>query len=182
MNDRNPGDSDIRRLLLLHVDYSTWANQRLLAGCSALTPAELNRDLSTSHSSVLGTLRHIYYAERVWLKRLRTNIAPPLVEVGDQQLFQDRPPEPDLAALERSWPAVWTDLHDYCETSPQAELAVELRGSDWGMPRWQVLLHLVNHSTLHRGQAMGMLRQMGIAPPHTDLMNFYRELAAAGQP
>jgi len=25
-----------------------------------------------------------------------------------------------------------------------------------------------------------MLRQMGIAPPHTDLMNYYRELAAAG--
>jgi hypothetical protein len=25
---------------------------------------------------------------------------------------------------------------------------------------------------------MGMLRQMGIAPPHTDLMNYYRELPA----
>jgi uncharacterized damage-inducible protein DinB len=38
-------------------------------------------------------------------------------------------------------------------------------------------MHVVNHATLHRGQVMGMLRQMGIDPPHTDLMNFYRELA-----
>jgi uncharacterized damage-inducible protein DinB len=44
---------------------------------------------------------------------------------------------------------------------------------------WQIILHVVNHATLHRGQAMGILRQMGIAPPQTDLMNFYSELAAA---
>ena len=40
-------------------------------------------------------------------------------------------------------------------------------------------MHVVNHATLHRGQAMGMLRQMGIEPPHTDLLYYYRELAAA---
>jgi uncharacterized damage-inducible protein DinB len=46
-------------------------------------------------------------------------------------------------------------------------------------PAWQIVLHVVNHATLHRGQVVGMLRQMGIAPPHTDLMFFYWELAAA---
>ena len=47
-------------------------------------------------------------------------------------------------------------------------------------PVWQILLHVVNHATLHRGQAMSILRQMGIAPPHIDFMNFYQEPTATG--
>lgn len=46
-------------------------------------------------------------------------------------------------------------------------------------PVWQILLHVVNHATLHRGQAMSMLRQMGIAPPHIDFMNLYPEAVVA---
>ena len=51
-----------------------------------------------------------------------------------------------------------------------------LDGKTARTPAWQIVMHVVNHATLHRGQAMGMLRQMGMAPPHTDLMMFYREL------
>jgi uncharacterized damage-inducible protein DinB len=42
-------------------------------------------------------------------------------------------------------------------------------------PIWQIVLHLVNHATLHRGQVMAMLRQLGAVPPPTDLMVYYRE-------
>ena len=38
----------------------------------------------------------------------------------------------------------------------------------------KTVLHLVNHNTLHRGQVMGMIRQLGIAPPPTDLMMYFR--------
>jgi uncharacterized damage-inducible protein DinB len=41
----------------------------------------------------------------------------------------------------------------------------------------QIVLHLVNHGTLHRGQVMGMIRQLGIAPPGTDLMRYYMTAA-----
>jgi len=37
---------------------------------------------------------------------------------------------------------------------------------------------VVNHATLHRGQAMSLLRQLGVAPPPTDLMFYYREINA----
>ena len=42
----------------------------------------------------------------------------------------------------------------------------------------QVVLHVVNHATLHRGQVMGLFRQAGVKPPATDLIFYYRELAA----
>lgn len=41
---------------------------------------------------------------------------------------------------------------------------------------WQMLQHVVNHGTYHRGQIATMLRQMDAAPPRSmDLIDFYRE-------
>jgi uncharacterized damage-inducible protein DinB len=159
--------------LLSHVDYSAWANQVLLSACSTLTPEELNRDLKASHISILRTLRHIYYTERVWLKRLHADSLPPLIEIGDQQLFRDPSPEPDLQQLQQAWPAVSEGLHQYVESLSEADITGELRGIDCTILRWKLLLHMVNHSTLHRGQVTSMLRQLGKHPPNTDLFSYY---------
>ncbi len=40
-------------------------------------------------------------------------------------------------------------------------------------PRWELLRHMVNHATLHRGQIIGMLRQLGHQPPNLDIISFY---------
>ncbi len=157
--------------LLYHLDYSSWANQTLLDACSGLSQEELERDLGASHSSVLRTWRHIYYSERVWLKRLLANEMPPLVEIGDQSLFDDPPPEPSLRQLQTDWPAVSEKMKQYFENLPDLELSEDLRGSDCAIPRWRLLLHMVNHSTLHRGQVTGMLRQLGKKPPNTDVFS-----------
>ncbi len=153
--------------------YSAWADQRLLTACSSLSTEELDRDFGVSHASTLRTLRHIYYSERVWLRRLRADSLPPLIEIGDQRLFCDPPPEPDLHALQAHWPPVWQGLQQCLETLPDPELAGELRGIDCSIPRWKLILHVVNHSTLHRGQVMSLLRQLGKQPPSTDLFEFH---------
>jgi uncharacterized damage-inducible protein DinB len=49
-------------------------------------------------------------------------------------------------------------------------------GAESTMPYWQVVLHVVNHGSYHRGQFATMLRQAGIAPPATDLLIYYRSL------
>ena len=154
--------------LLTHLDYSTWADQHLIEACSGLSEEELVRDFASSHGGVIGTLRHIYYAERVWLNRLR----------GEQQRFQDPPPEPGLPELNQRWPEIWQGLRDWLERLPDAELEAELHsrrlnGEEFHLERWKVLLHVVNHSTLHRGQVVGMLRQLGKQPPATDLIFYY---------
>jgi uncharacterized damage-inducible protein DinB len=44
---------------------------------------------------------------------------------------------------------------------------------------WQIVTHVVNHATLHRGQIVAMLRQLGAKPPATDILWYYRELKTA---
>jgi len=49
-------------------------------------------------------------------------------------------------------------------------------GSPGETPASQLVLHVVNHATLHRGQVVGMLRQLGVKPPNTDFFFYLREL------
>jgi uncharacterized damage-inducible protein DinB len=55
----------------------------------------------------------------------------------------------------------------------------DLKGRTWKQPVWQLVLHLVNHGTHHRGQVSGFIRAMGATPPPLDLVFYYRELIGA---
>jgi uncharacterized damage-inducible protein DinB len=52
-------------------------------------------------------------------------------------------------------------------------------GTTFSQPLWQMLQHLANHGSYHRGQVATMLRQLGAKPVGTDMIGFYRERTAA---
>jgi uncharacterized damage-inducible protein DinB len=157
-----------KTVLTLHLEYTAWATGLLLEAAPRLTGDELNRNLQGSHGSVLDTLRHIFYGDRVWLARLE----------GRPQKFADEGPGPSLDALKQEWPPLLVRFRDFVGALPDTEIASDLhytnlKGEAWSVARWKVVLHVVNHGTLHRGQVMGMFRQLGHPPPATDLIYFY---------
>ncbi|HZP04209.1 MAG TPA: DinB family protein [Terracidiphilus sp.] len=162
-----------RQTLSYLVDYMIWADQELLSACSKLSPEELNRDLGDSHAGILGTLRHMFIAEYDWLARLRESLTTPLVEVRRDLLFPDSHPGPDLPQLLELWPRVWEGFRHFMATLPELDLDEEFAAMGEHIQRWKLLLHVVNHATLHRGQAVGMLRQLGHQPPSTDLFTYH---------
>jgi uncharacterized damage-inducible protein DinB len=76
------------------LDYSQWASDRLVAAASTLSPEELTRDFGTADHSVLGTLVHIYAADRVWFGRIRDN--PPAHFIAPEDM--------SLEVLQGDWP------------------------------------------------------------------------------
>ena len=49
-------------------------------------------------------------------------------------------------------------------------------GATGRSPLWQMVHHLINHGTYHRGQVTTLLRQIGAKPPETtDMIGFYRQ-------
>jgi uncharacterized damage-inducible protein DinB len=156
----------------LHLRYSAWASRKLVEAVRDVSNTDLEKPVGISHNSLLGTLAHILWADWLWFTRV--------VEAMEK-------PGQSREALEMVWPGLqdkwiaWAERASDDEVNRVVEYVSILDGQKARTPAWQIVLHVVNHATLHRGQAMGMLRQMGIAPPHTDLMNFYRELAAAGR-
>jgi uncharacterized damage-inducible protein DinB len=162
--------SHLRELLLAHTGYSAWATRQVLEACSSLTEEELGRDLGFSHSSLLQTFRHSHDAERVWLDRL--------VAVGRGSLPLGPAPEHSFESLVQAWPGLWEGYRRWLEGASEDDLTFELYtalpdGAVFCVPRWQIVLHAINHSTFHRGQIMTMLRGFGVQRPNTDLTAYY---------
>ena len=155
----------------LHLRYSAWASRKLVAAVRAVPDADFEKPAGVSHSSLQGTLAHILFADWIWF----TRVVEPMEKPGQTR-----------EALETVWPELqdrwvaWADRASQAEIDRLVKYQSMLDGQTASTPAWQIVLHVVNHATLHRGQAVALLRQMGMAPPHTDLMYFYRELAAAG--
>lgn len=156
-----------------HIAYSAWANRRLMDAAATLSPDELTRDFGTADKSVLGTLFHLFGAERVWLERFEGIAQTGPIAVPDQQ----------LSTLETEWPVLADRWRAYADRLKDTDLDRlldyrDLRGNAWRQPLWQLALHVVNHSTHHRGQVAGFLRALGRTPPPLDLVRYYRDLNA----
>jgi uncharacterized damage-inducible protein DinB len=156
-------------VLRAQLAYTAWASQRLVDAAALLAPEELNRDFQTADHSVLGTLVHVFAADRLWLARLK----------GEAQRFATDA-DPSLQALQTEWPTLmkrW-DAWAASLSDEQAGARVaytDMKGRHWEQPLWQLVLHVVNHGTHHRGQASGFLRALGHTPPVLDLAAYYRE-------
>jgi len=155
-----------------HVNYHAWASSRLIDAASELNPQELTRDFATADHNVLGTLVHVYAADRIWLGRIEGN-PPARFLVPEQDMH--------LAVLKSDWPALlerwkqWGAL--LTEDSIHRDISYKsTKGDAFVTPTWQIVLHVVNHGTHHRGQVSGFLRAMGRIPPSLELTAFYREV------
>lgn len=160
---------NVRIVQELH-EYNVWANQRVLDACKQLNAEQFTRDLGASFPSVRDTLQHVMLAEWVWTERWQGR-SP-----------SGYPPESfaDLSALRARWQAIASDLMARIRalTSEELERTLEyrnLKGNAFSSPLREVLLHLANHGTYHRGQIAIMLRRLGATPVGTDLIGFYRE-------
>ena len=155
-----------RQLLLTELNYTIWANKILLEACSALSSEELSRPLVASHTSIIRTLRHIYDGERACLHNLLTGAIPDIADMEAAGAADQSRPDLTLDSLRQSWPDVWATARQWIAQLSDEDLTVELSsrerdGTVIAVPRWEVILHMVNHSTLHRGQIVNLFRALG---------------------
>ena len=119
-----------------------------------------------SHKILLGTLEHIFLADRIWFSR---TVDPRVLQSEETSVTVVASNSKALGGVGRGVePPGIMRMVDY----------KDLKGNPHRTPVWQIALHVVNHATLHRGQAMSLLRQLGVAPPPTDLIFYYREIKA----
>ncbi len=163
--------SDIRHLF----DYTEWANGLAMNAAAELSEENLRRDFGISHGSIFGTLRHMAGAEWIWLERWRGH-SPPKTEAWS--LWTDEGC-PALTKLSERWREIvgrrTRFISELDESRLSAELPFKLLSGDPNSMRLvDQLQHVANHATLHRGQVVGMIRQLGIEPPSTDLLFYLR--------
>lgn len=149
-------------------DYNRWANGRTLESVSGLTLEEFAQHLGGSFPSVRETLAHIYGAEWIWLQRWLG--ASPTALPGAHQFFT-------VEELRQKWDGVEEERRAFLRAIDDSRLSetvhyANLKGDRKSNALGDLFVHLVNHSTYHRGQVATMLRQLGKKPNSTDYTAF----------
>lgn len=157
------------------IDYHYWARDRLLVPVEGLTPAQYSQDLGNSFKSIRDTMTHLYAAEWAWYERWHGRTVTALIS-SDQFA--------DLAALKAAWSAHEQKMRAYinglCDADVDRVLEYKLlSGAPGATPIGQMVQHVVNHASYHRGQVTTMLRQLGVQPAKgMDMIGYFREKAA----
>ena len=162
----------MKEILQQLAAYNLWANGLLLEAIKKIPPEMHEKEVASSFSSLLKTIVHMWNAESVWWQRMK--LKEQVVEPKDN--FKGNLPEAvdEMMQQCRQW-------KDWVVNSKEHHLdhVFEYRnfsGVQFKQPIFQVLIHLFNHETYHRGQLVTMLRQLGIEKiPQTDFIVWSRK-------
>ena len=160
----------MKQIFEQYAAYNVWANQRLIDTILPLPDEMIKQKVPSSFSSLYLTLLHLMQTDSTWWQRLKLvetvqpagdvnssiqEIATGIINQGMQWKEWIKKSTP--AALE----------HEFIYRNSKRE--------QFKQPVYQMLLHLFNHSTYHRGQLVTILRQLGVdAIPATDFIVFSR--------
>jgi uncharacterized damage-inducible protein DinB len=153
------------------IDYTIWANHRVMRACATIPTDDFKRELGASYGGIRGTLAHMMWTEWIWLERWKgiSPSGPP-----DESEFAD------VVALRDRWKVIEDHRRAWLDALPPGGEADVIRykntaGVAFRAPLWQLVQHVANHSTYHRGQVTSLLRQVGGRTVTTDLVVYDRE-------
>ena len=152
--------------------YKAWADRRLYDSLSELPERELTAPRQIVFGSILRTLNHVHAMDLVWQAHLE----------GRRHRFSTRNPEacPTFSELRATQQRLDDWYVDYAgglspEASGERVDFTFIGGGPSAMSRGDILLHVVNHTTYHRGHIGDMIYQIPAEPPTTDLSVFLCE-------
>jgi uncharacterized damage-inducible protein DinB len=159
------------RYLTQLLDYHYWAQDRVFNAAGALSPEQFTREMGNSFQSVRDTLVHIHFAECVWYARWQQESLP----MPSAEMFSDVGSIRQASKAHENRMRVLLERLGQDGVNQFLEYRSRIDARAHKTPFWQMFLHVINHSTYHRGQITTMLRQLGAEPVGTDLMRFYWE-------
>jgi len=162
---------DVARLL----DYTVWANHRALRAAATLSLDDFKREMGSSHGGVRGTLVHTMGAEWIWLERWK-GVSP--TRGLDEGEF------PDVMAVRERWTLIEEHRASWLASLRETALAETvayrmLDGRTSAEPLWQLVQHVANHSTYHRGQVVTLMRILGAKATASDMVLWDRQKGKA---
>jgi uncharacterized damage-inducible protein DinB len=161
----------MKELLKQYAAYNIWASQKIIDVILAMPEEKQLTEIPSSFNSLCNTVLHMWDAESIWWQRLKLQVN--IIRPGKDFKGTMQDATSGLIQQSRQWEE-WI--------SNASELAIEhvfqyqtLDGTQYKQPTWQMLHHVFNHGTYHRGQLINMLRQLGLEKlPATDFIIWAR--------
>ena len=156
--------------------YNAWANRVFYDAVEALPEGEAVKPRQTLFKNIVHTLNHNYVIDSIF----RAHIEGRDHGHGARNT-QDHPPLAELRAAQAAfdaWFITWGDTLGAAALEEEISFTF-VGGGDGRMSRGDIVLHLVNHTSYHRGFAADMFFQVPARPPTTDITVFLRDVPQA---
>ena len=157
--------------------YNAWANRLIFDAVAALPPGEAERPRRSLFKNMVHMLNHNYVIDRIFQAHLEGR-----AHGYTARNTPDHPPLAELWQQQRAIDAWYIATYD---AMPIAQFDETIRftfvgGGEGAMTRGEILQHIVNHTSYHRGFVAEMIYGLGLRAPTTDLPVFLRDVARAG--
>jgi uncharacterized damage-inducible protein DinB len=156
--------------------YNAWSNQLMFDAVAALPAGEATKERKSLFKNMVHTLNHNYVIDAIWQAHLEgrahgyaarnTADYPPLAELWDKQQALDQ------------WYIKWGDGLAGATLGEKINFTL-IGGNAGAMTRYEILQHVVNHTSYHRGFVCAMFFEVPARPPTMDLPVFLREVPPA---
>lgn len=152
--------------------YNVWANEKVMQHLLDLPQGIHQQPVQSVFSNIGDTLAHIYIVDNVWLcamsgetDTIYSSLPHWQAEVRDATLNTFQTCFAQVVARYEAFFARQANLDTVTEYAHPTHGKLHASYSD-------IIHHIVNHGTYHRGNITAMLRQLGHAGPSTDYV-FY---------
>ena len=162
----------MKEILSRFAAYNLWANQKIMETILTLPEEKQKTEVPSSFSNLYRTVLHMWDAETAWWQRMKLQeriIIPSENFIGTMRDVVNGLNQQNQQWLD--WVSNSTDNaldHVFQYQNSKKE--------QFKQPIYQMVLHVFNHGTYHRGQLINMLRQLGIEKvPQTDFIVWSRK-------
>ena len=164
------------RHLRMLTRYSAWANEVIFDTVAALPAGVATEKLKTLFGTMVNTLNHNYVVDQIWQAHLQRR-----GHGFTKRITETEPAFADLRAGQARLDAWYIDYADTLTDAGAAEVLDFdfVDGGSSAMSRADMLLHVVNHKTYHRGWVAEQMFASGVRPPAIDLPVFLRDAVPA---
>jgi uncharacterized damage-inducible protein DinB len=147
----------MKEIFQQYAAYNMWANNRITERIKQLSDEQVNQHIESSFPSLYKTVWHMWRAEDIWWQRFK--LSEKIIPVADN--FTGSFAEMCRHFAKQS--AQWKEWVDAATDNQLTHVFSFVREKEeYKIKVTDMLLHLFNHATFHRGQLITQLRQLGI--------------------
>lgn len=147
--------------LITLFEYNDWANERVLESFKSVDTPDEKTLLIFSHILISQTI----WLERILLKPLTFNKTMILLPLDECRSLSQKSTKDWISFIEGTPEKNLTSIVNYKNT----------KGRDFQNKLSEIITHVINHSSYHRGQIALLIRNSGGTPAVTDYIAYCRK-------
>jgi uncharacterized damage-inducible protein DinB len=161
----------MKEMLQQYAAYNIWATKTIIDRINKLPQEKIMQEVASSFPSIYKTVNHMWLAEEAWWLRIKLVENPVLESEKFTGTFEEQ-----YSHLAKQ-SALWKEWVDNANDNQLNHVFAYVRNKEQHkMVVHDMLLHVFNHATYHRGQLVTILRQLGEDKiPSTDFTAYCRQ-------